>query len=65
MKILKSEQEYKYEDFQALQCGNCRKKLWDMGREIIGSARISCPQCATVFSFEPIRWRVLAETPEK
>ena len=65
MKILKTEQEYRYEDFHALQCGHCRKKLWDLGSEIIGSARIICPQCAAVFSFEPIRWRVLADTQGK
>ena len=65
MKLLKSEQEYKYDDFRELQCGNCKKKLWDKGQEIINNTRIRCSQCGTVYSFEPIRWRVLADTPEK
>ena len=61
MKVLKSEQVYKYDDFQKMQCGICKKKLWDKGREIIIRARIKCPQCSTVFSFESTRWRVLAD----
>jgi len=63
MRILKSEHEYKYDDFKALQCGICKKKLWDKGPEIISSSQIKCPQCSTVYSFEPRRWRVLADVP--
>ena len=65
MKLLKSEQEYKYDDFRELQCGICKKKLWDKGREIINNIDIKCPQCSTIYSFEPTRWRVLADVPEK
>ena len=65
MKLLKSEQEYKYDDFRELQCGICKKKLWDKGQEITNNTRVRCSQCGTVYSFEPIRWRVLADTPEK
>jgi len=61
MKILKNEHEYVYEDFRALQCLICKKKIWDKGREIVISNRIECPQCRTVYSFEPTRWRVLTE----
>jgi len=64
MKILKNEQEYKYDDFRKMQCGICKKKLWDKGQEIIITARLQCPQCSTVFNFEPTRWRVLADFPE-
>jgi phage FluMu protein Com len=63
MKVLKSEQEYKYDDFRELQCGICKKKLFDKGQEIITNTRIRCPQCGTVYSFEPTRWRVLADIP--
>ena len=65
MKLLKSEQEYKYDDFRELQCGSCKKKLWDKGQEIINNTRIRCSQCGTSYSFEPTRWRVLADTPEE
>jgi phage FluMu protein Com len=65
MKILKSEQEYKYDDFSELQCGICKKKLWDQGQEIINNTKIRCPQCRTIYSFEPTRWRVLADVPAK
>ena len=65
MKVLKSEHEYKYDDFRELQCGVCKKKLWDKGQEIINTTSIKCPQCGTVYSFEPIRWRVLADIPEE
>ena len=65
MKVLKSEQEYKYDDFNELQCGICKKKLWDQGQEINDNMRIRCPQCSTTYSFEPTRWRVLADVPEK
>jgi phage FluMu protein Com len=64
MKLLKSEQQYVYGDFKALQCGSCKKKLFDMGQEIINFEKLRCPQCGTVYSFEPNRWKVLAETPE-
>ena len=63
MKVLKGEQEYKYDDFRELQCGTCKKKLWDKCREIISNTRIACPQCDTIYSFEPTRWRVLADVP--
>lgn len=63
MKMLKSENKYIYDDFRELQCGVCKKKLWDKGQEINNTARITCPQCGTVYSFEPIRWRVLADIP--
>ena len=63
MKLLKSEQQYVYDDFRKLQCGTCKKKLWDRGQEIVRSAKLHCPQCGTVYSFEPIRWQVLAEIP--
>ena len=65
MKLLKSEQEYRYDDFQKLQCGICKKKLWDKGQEIINNIGLKCPQCSTIYNFEPIRWRVLAEVPEE
>jgi hypothetical protein len=48
-----------------LQCGTCKKKLWDKGAEINNSSQIRCPQCATLYSFETIRWRVLANIPEE
>ncbi|MFC1844381.1 hypothetical protein ACFLZ5_06280 [Thermodesulfobacteriota bacterium] len=64
MKALKSEQDYKYADFQEMQCGICKKKLWNKGQEIINNTRIQCPQCSTVFNFEPVRWRVLADVLE-
>ena len=63
MKVLKTEQEYIYDDFRELQCGTCRKKLWDRGLDITGTGRLQCPQCRTVYSFEPTRWRVLADIP--
>jgi len=63
MKVLKSEQEYKYDDFKKLQCGTCNKKIWDKHRDIISNSRITCPQCGTIYSFEPTRWRVLADVP--
>ena len=65
MKVLKSEQEYKYDDFSRLQCGVCKKKLWDKGQEIINNKKIRCSQCGTVYTFEPTRWRVLADVPEE
>ena len=65
MKILKTEQEYIYVDFRELQCGVCKKKLWDQGPEIDVNQRIKCPQCGTAYSFEPTRWRVLADIPVK
>ncbi|MBW2466839.1 MAG: hypothetical protein JRF02_06010 [Deltaproteobacteria bacterium] len=61
MKILKSEQEYTFDDFRKLQCSVCKKKLWDKRSEIVNSLKIRCPQCSTIYSFEPIRWRVLAD----
>jgi len=61
MKLLKNEQHYVYDDFQELQCGICKKKLWDTGQEIITKAKLRCPECGTVYSFEPTRWRVLAD----
>jgi DNA-directed RNA polymerase subunit RPC12/RpoP len=63
MKVLKTEQEYIYEDFKALQCGICKKKLWDKGAEINKSSKIRCPQCGTFYTFEAIRWRVSADIP--
>lgn len=63
MKILKSEHQYVYDDFRKLQCGVCKKKLWDLGQEIVNNSKIRCPQCGTVYSFEPTRWRVLADIP--
>lgn len=63
MKILKSEHQYVYDDFKELQCGVCKKKLWDLGQEIVNNSKIRCPQCGTVYSFEPTRWRVLADIP--
>ena len=63
MKILKTEQEYIYDDFREMQCGICKKKLWDKGQEIIDNTRIRCPQCGTIYNFEPTRWRVLADLP--
>ena len=65
MKVLKSEQEYMYDNFRALQCGICKKKLFDKGQRIINSSRIRCSQCGTIYSFEPTRWRVLADVPEE
>jgi hypothetical protein len=41
-----------------------QKKLWKKGREIISNARIKCPQCSTVYNFEPTLWRVLADLQE-
>jgi len=64
MKALKSEQEYTYDDFRKMQCGACKKKLWNKGREIMTNARLQFPQCSTFYSFEPTRWRVLADIPE-
>jgi len=64
MKLLKSEQQYVYDDFKAMLCGSCKKKLWDRGPEIIRLEKLRCPQCGTVYSFEPTRWKVLAEIPE-
>ena len=60
MKLLKNEQHYVYDDFRELQCGVCKKKLWDSGQEIINKAKLRCPACGTVYSFEPTRWRLLA-----
>jgi len=65
MKVLKTEHEYKYNDFREMQCGNCQKKLFDKGQEIINHTRIQCPKCATIYSFEPTRWRVLADVPQE
>ena len=65
MKILKSEQLYIFDDFRELQCGICKKKLWDKGREIVANTEIRCPQCGATYSFEPIRWRVQADIPEE
>ena len=65
MKVLKNERECIYEDFKAMQCGICKKKLFDQGIEINNTSRIRCPQCGTVYSFEPTRWRVLADVPMK
>jgi hypothetical protein len=39
------------------------KKMFDMGQEIINNSKIRCPQCGTVYTFEPTRWRVLADEP--
>ena len=64
MKILKSGKEYNYEDLKRLQCGTCRKKLWDKGQEIVHSTLIRCPNCGTAYSFESIRWKVLADLSE-
>ena len=63
MKVLKDEHEYIYNDFRELKCGVCKKNLWDKGQDIINNARIRCPQCGTIYTFEPIRWRVLSESP--
>lgn len=65
MKVLKTEHEYKYNHFRELQCGNCQKKLFEKGQEIISNTRIQCPQCATIYYFEPTRWRVLTDMPEE
>ena len=64
MKVLKNEHKYVYEDFKALQCGICKKKIWDKGQEIVNSKWIQCPQCRTIYSFEPTRWRVLVDRPQ-
>jgi uncharacterized Zn ribbon protein len=63
MKKLKNEHEYVYDDFRELQCWACKKKMFDMGQEIINNSKIRCPQCGTVYTFEPTRWRVLADEP--
>ena len=65
MKLLKSEHEYAYDDFRELQCGICKKKMFDMGQEILNNTRIKCAQCGTVYTFEATRWKVLADVPEK
>ena len=65
MKVLKTEHEYIYEDFKALQCGKCKKKLWEKGQEIINNNSLQCPQCRTLYSFEPTCWRVLADVQLK
>ena len=65
MKVLKSENEYVYADFREVQCGVCKKKMFDIGQEIIKNTQIKCPQCSTTYSFEPTRWRVLADVPEE
>ena len=65
MKVLKTEKEYVFDDFRELQCGTCNKKLWDMGQEIISKTKLQCPQCKTIYSFQPTRWRVLADIPQK
>ena len=41
-----------------------RKKLLGKGREVITTESLQYPQCLTVFSFEPTRWRVLTDIPE-
>ena len=64
MKILKSKRQYVYDDFKKLQCEACKKKLWDRGPEIVDRQRLRCPQCGMIYSFEAIRWKVLAEKPE-
>jgi DNA-directed RNA polymerase subunit RPC12/RpoP len=64
MKLLKSQKQYVYDDFKAMQCGGCKKKFWDRGPEIVRFAKLRCPQCGIVYSFEPIRWKVLKEIPE-
>jgi len=43
--------------------GICQKKLWDAGREKTTSLKLRCPLCGTFYSFEAIRWRVLADIP--
>ena len=63
MKVLKNESEYIYDDLRELQCSVCQKKLWDQGPEVNRAGRIRCPQCGTVYSFEPVRWKVLADSP--
>jgi uncharacterized Zn ribbon protein len=63
MKLLKTERQYAYDDFKAMQCSGCKKKFWDMGQEIVNSAKLRCPQCGIVYSFEPVRWKVLTEIP--
>ena len=64
MKVLKDENEYIYDDFRELKCGVCKKVLWETGQQIISQSKIRCPQCGTVYTFEPTRWRVLSESPE-
>jgi phage FluMu protein Com len=61
MKVLKDENEYRYDDFRELRCGVCKKSLWEAGPEIIRNSKIKCPQCGTVYTFEPTRWRVLSD----
>jgi len=61
--VLKDENEYTYGDFRELKCGVCKKILWEKGQEIISNSKIICPQCGTIYSFEPRRWRVLSESP--
>ena len=61
MKVLKDENEYSYDDFRALKCGVCKKGLWEAEQEIIRSLTIKCPQCGTVYTFEPTLWKVLSE----
>ena len=65
MKVLKSEHEYRYHDFSEMQCGHCGNKLFDQGAEVAVNNKLTCPQCSTVYSFEPTRWRVLADVPGK
>jgi len=64
MKVLKDENEYTYDDFRELKCGVCKKVLWETGGQIITHSKIHCPQCGTIYTFEPTRWRVLSERRE-
>jgi len=64
MKVLKDETEYTFDDFRELKCGVCKKILRDTGKHIINHSKIRCPQCTTIYTFEPTRWRVLSESPK-
>ena len=56
MKKLKDGLEYSYDDLKELRCGVCNKKIWDQAEEVSNYSQLTCPQCGTLFNFEPTRW---------
>jgi len=61
MKKLKDGREFAYNDLKELQCVSCGKKLWEQGEKVTNYGQLTCPQCGTLYNFEPTRWKVLSE----
>lgn len=58
MKTLKNEQKVEYPDLQELKCSVCNTRIWDQGPNVAKHGRVKCPQCGTLYLFEPTRWKV-------